>query len=284
MPLRSDLLTARPGDPYLRFRFQGGTAGPAVIDGDHVAVVRVGRRTEETWITALGDDPARILSLIDTLSEGRHVDGIHVDDEVYFNLPERLRIPDPGWWSIWTLQGTMPPPATAGTTVVELSPSDGRIDALLAHSDSAYLFAGDDSIVRWVGIEQGDRLVAVAGQSTTSAGSATLGGVPHLVSICVDPDYRGRGFGGEVTAHLARAAREEGADEVYLEMYAGNLPAARAYARVGFVERARYRSGFLPDRPAGRLSRTDGEQDRPAGRLGRPDGDQEGAPRDPRRA
>ena len=216
MPLRSDLQAARPADPFLRFRLDERSAGPAIIDGDHIGVVRTGRRSGEVWITALGDDPVRVLALIDALSAGRTIDGIHVVDDVYPELPERLRIPDPGWWSIWTVEpGALVDPSS-DMDVVCLDPHDERIDPLLKHSDSAYLFAGSDEVRRWMGIVDGDRLLAVAGEATVR------GDVPHLVSICVDPQRRGEGLGRRVTAHLAAMAIADGASEVYLEMYAGN--------------------------------------------------------------
>ena len=243
MPLRPILLAARPADPYLTYRVGDDLAGPVLVDGDHVAFLRSGRRTGEVWLTALGEESDRVLRLVDELLDDHEVDGIHVHDDVYLDLPERLRIPDPGWWSIWTLAaGRMSHDGRPSESVVDLDRQDPRIDSLLAHSESAYLFAGDEKVLRWVGIEDGDRLVAVAGQSQIADGT------PHLVSICVHPDRRGEGLGRAVTANLARRCLAEGADEVYLEMYAGNLAAARTYGGLGFVQRARYRSGFLPGR------------------------------------
>lgn len=238
------LRTARPDDPYLRFRLEEEQVVDHVIDVDHIAFVRPGRRPGELWITALGDDPDRIRALIEELLQGRQIDGIHVEDAVYLQLPEHLRIPDPGHWSIWVINARHAPPGLQGAVsgTVDLDPHDTRIDPLLEHSDSAYLRAGDPSVRRWVGVVEGGRLLAV-GAETVIAET-----VPHLVSICTDPSVRGRGYGRRVTAALVQAAFACGAPEVYLEMYAGNAAAAAVYRGVGFREAGRYRSGWLPDR------------------------------------
>lgn len=238
------LRTARPGDPYLRFCFDETQVVDYLIDDDHVAFVRPGRRAGETWISALGDDPRRVCTLIDGLAERHAPDGIHVHDEVYPMLPERLRIPDPGHWTIWVIEAGDAPPELGdwASGTVNLDPFDVRIDPLLAHSSSAYLMAGHPSIRRWVGVVDEGRLVAV-GAETVIAGT-----VPHLVSICTLPTARGRGHGRAVTASLVAEAFAHGASEAYLEMYAGNEPAAALYRGVGFHEAGRYRSGWVPGR------------------------------------
>lgn len=242
--MQHPLRQARPADPFLRFNFDPSQVLDYRIDGDHVGYVRPGRRGGEAWVSALGDDPDRVVTLIDALSEGREVDGIHVHDDVYAALPDRLTIDDPGHWSIWVMTRAEAIPDLADVAVgpVELDAADPRIDPLLAHSDSAYIFAGHDSVRRWAGVIRDERLLAVGAESVIADG------VPHLVSICTDPDARGQGLGRSVTAHLAQAAFDRGEPLVYLEMYAGNAPAAALYRSLGFREVGRYRSGWLPGR------------------------------------
>ena len=242
------LRIARPTDPYLEYCLADAQVETYLIDGDHVGIVRRGRRSGETWITALGEDDRRVLALVDALSLGRTIDGIHVFDDVYECLPSRLRIPDPGHWSIWLLDPA-DLPIDIDDIVAEardIAHDDPRIDPLLAHSDSAYLFAGDPKVSRWVGVESEGLLLAVGGASALPGQPESA--VPHLVSICTHPDARGRHFGRAVTGRLAKDALERGAPAVYLEMYAGNAPAAALYRGLGFHERGRYRSGFLPGR------------------------------------
>lgn len=240
------LQTARPSDPFLRFRLDEETVGEFAIVGDHVAYSRPGRNAGETWVSALGDDAERIVALARDLVMRVKADGIHVHDSVFDSLPDDLLPRESGHWSMWIL----PPGALArpepvdlpdpACDVVELHGSDPRIDQLLRQSDSAYVFSADPSVGRWLGIEAGDRLVCVG------ARQSTLEGTPHLVSICTDREFRGQGLATALTHALCRGAIEHGNGEVYLEMYAGNGAAATVYSRLGFVEVGRYRSGFLP--------------------------------------
>ena len=239
-PLRN----ARPDDPFLRFNLDEAQVVDFRIDGDHVGLARPGRRAGELWVSALGNDPERILALIEALSADREIDGIHVHDEIYAQLPDRLRIPDPGHWSIWliTASDVALDRSDWARGAREIDAHDARIDPLLAHSESAYLMAGDPSIRRWVGVIEGERLVAVGAESDIADG------VPHLVSICTDPEQRRRGHGKAVTAQLVSGAFERGESLVYLEMYAGNEAAASLYRSLGFQEVGRYRSGWIPHR------------------------------------
>jgi len=230
--MQHPLRQARPSDPFLRLRVDDDHVGAYAIDGDHVAFVRTGRRSGETWVTGLGDDAPRILALIDELRPAGF-DGVTVYDHVFAHLPDDLRGPEPGHWSLWELVGDLPDIAHS---TVRLLPDDPRIDPLLAHSASAYIHAGHPGVIQWRGIVDGDRLVAVG------AWTASTGGAVHLVSICTDPVERGRGLGRAITAGLADQALRSGATGVNLEMYAANAAAARAYGSVGFVELGRYMS------------------------------------------
>ncbi|MEY3734762.1 MAG: hypothetical protein RL347_2121 [Actinomycetota bacterium] len=237
--MQHPLRQARPSDPFLRLRVEDSHVGDYLIDGDHVAFLRTGRKSGETWATALGEDPSRIVTLVESLRD-HAFDGVTVYDHVFDELPADLRGPDPGHWSLWEYIGDIPvDPAT-----VRLESDDPRIDKLLAHSSSAYIYAGDPKVVEWRGIEDGDGLVAVGAWTTSVDGAA------HLVSICTDPAYRGRGLGRAITASLTAAAVEAGASGVNLEMYAGNEAAARAYKAVGFVEVGGYMSALISGGPS----------------------------------
>ena len=239
--MQHPLSLARPSDPFLRLRMEDPDIGAYAIDGDHVALLRTGRMSGESWVTALGDDPARILALIEELRP-HGFDGVTAHDHVFEVLPGDLRGPDPGHWSLWELTGEI----VGAATTVRLEPDDARIDRLLEHSSSAYIRAGDPHVVEWRGITDGDVLIAVGARLP-----AAHGGV-HLVSICTDPDYRGRGLGRVITASLAAEALATGASRIWLEMYADNVVAARTYRAVGFEEMGRYRSALLhgPSSPA----------------------------------
>ncbi|MEK9663765.1 MAG: GNAT family N-acetyltransferase [Candidatus Nanopelagicales bacterium] len=231
------LLLARPTDPFLRLRVEDPERIEAyAIDGDHVAFLRRGHRVQETWVSALGDDSTRIIGLIEELCS-RGIDGVHVHDHVFPDLPAHLRGPDPGHWSLWEFTADCVTPTAEELAV--LSAEDPRIDALLAHSDSAYIRTDDVRVTEWLGVLDGEDLVAVGGRLPGAAKTA------HLVSICTHPRVRGRGLAGQVTASLVHRAQDTGAEGVWLEMYADNSAAAAVYRRVGFTEAGRYRSALL---------------------------------------
>jgi len=259
--MQHPLRQARPSDPFLRLRMEDPDIGAYAIDGDHVALLRTGRMSGESWVTALGDDPARILALIEELRP-HGFDGVTAQDHVFECLPDGLRGPDPGHWSLWelisrtSLAECAPAEDLFGVSgsvgahstheVVRLAADDPRIDPLLANSSSAYIYAGDPHVQQWHGITDGDALIAVGARVGAAHGRA------HLVSICTDPAHRGRGLGRAVTASLSEAALAAGATGVWLEMYADNTAAARTYRAVGFEETGRYRSALLhgPSSPA----------------------------------
>ena len=231
--MQHPLRQARPADPFLRLRMEDPKVGAYAIDGDHVAFLRTGRMSGETWVTALGDDPARILRLIDELRV-HGFDGVTVHDHVFEYLPDDIRGPDPGHWSLWELTGDL----TLTSETVRLEPTDPRIDPLLAHSSSAYIYSGDPHVVEWRGITDGGALVAVGARQASAHGGA------HLASICTHPGSRGQGLGRAITASLAAEALQAGAPWVWLDMYADNAAAARTYRAVGFEEMGRYRSAL----------------------------------------
>ena len=50
------------------------------------------------------------------------------------------------------------------------------------------------------------------------------------------PEYRGKGINGRIIEELRMWARENGLNEIRLTVYPENLPAIRAYEKVGFVK------------------------------------------------
>lgn len=77
------------------------------------------------------------------------------------------------------------------------------------------------------------RLAAVVGAMRYAPGLA-----PHLVSLGVDPEHRGRGLAGAVLAAAVRDGLAEGTDvgrpAVWLGLFASNEVARRVYERLGF--------------------------------------------------
>jgi ribosomal protein S18 acetylase RimI-like enzyme len=230
-------LQVRPTDPLVRWVVTDEEPPDLIAQGDALAWMGRASRPGENWVTALGDDPAVVASLVEKLDERHQVDGVTVPDNAFALLPDRLRSPDPGHWCLWVLD-----PADAvldDSTAVDIDLDDPRIAPLLEHSDSAHIFPGNARLVRWAGVLDGDRLVSVAAQVNEASGAA------HLVSVCTDPDYRGRGLARHVCTRIMQLAIDEGAPMLVLEMYVANEAGRRAYAALGFTEVGRYLSGLL---------------------------------------
>ncbi len=75
--------------------------------------------------------------------------------------------------------------------------------------------------------------VRVAGQALGTVGAIVDGG-SELVSLWVDPAWRGQGVGDLLVEAVLDWARSQGYREVHLWVAADNVPATRLYARHGF--------------------------------------------------
>jgi len=83
---------------------------------------------------------------------------------------------------------------------------------------------------QYVGIREGDRVVAVAEQVL----AAREDGLAVVQGVLVHPAWRGRGLAAAVTAALTSRLFAEGARDVVLDVRENNLPALAAYARIGY--------------------------------------------------
>lgn len=88
---------------------------------------------------------------------------------------------------------------------------------------------------------------AVLGFAILSSG----GGDAHVLNIVVDPAARRRGVARRLLDALMDAARERAADQLFLEVRAGNVPAITLYRDLGFAEVA-VRRGYYPQPGGGR--------------------------------
>lgn len=67
----------------------------------------------------------------------------------------------------------------------------------------------------------------------------------HILNICIDPQWQGKGLGMKLIRRLLKIARQHGAETVYLEVRAGNIAAIGLYEKLGFVEIGQ-RRGYYP--------------------------------------
>lgn len=64
--------------------------------------------------------------------------------------------------------------------------------------------------------------------------AAAEGGWSGFVNIVVHPHHRGQGIGKRIVHELARWSRDQGAEHLYLQVIADNVPAIRLYAGAGY--------------------------------------------------
>jgi predicted GNAT family acetyltransferase len=82
----------------------------------------------------------------------------------------------------------------------------------------------------YVGIKDGGRLVAMAGQRLA------LTGFREVSAVCTHPDYRGRGYAAVLVARVAEGIEQRG-ETSFLGVREGNVSAIRVYERLGFRTR-----------------------------------------------
>lgn len=229
-------LQVRPSDPFIRWVIGDRRPRGLVSEGTSLAWLGRASRPGEAWATGMGEDPEAVARLVVSVAEAHPVDGVTVPEDAFELLPQRLRSPDPGHWCFWH-RGVHDLPASGAALL--LADDDPRIAPLLAHSESAHVFPGDPSVVRWAGVVEDGQLLAVAGQVTERTGAA------HLVSVCTAPTARGRGLATQSCAALMQAAVRSGAPAIVLEMYVANDAGRRTYQSLGFAEAGRFMSGLL---------------------------------------
>ena len=118
-----------------------------------------------------------------------------------------------------------PPPAFAIAPLGEADGQEMRALAILTEpgpfADLTHHFGG------FIGVRQGGRLVAMAGERMKLAGFAEVSGV------CTHPDHRGQGYAAGLM-HAVMAAIVARGETPFLHVYAGNTGAVALYETLGF--------------------------------------------------
>lgn len=86
---------------------------------------------------------------------------------------------------------------------------------------------------RYIGIRDGDRLAAMAGERMR------LDGFTEISAVCVHPDDRGKGYAQILMKTMMKTISESG-DIPILHVFADNTGAIALYERLGFVTRAAF--------------------------------------------
>jgi ribosomal protein S18 acetylase RimI-like enzyme len=123
------------------------------------------------------------------------------------------------------------PPATPDVPISDLSPGDAEAMVDLAVTSGLGPFLpGTIRLGTWLGIRDGDALVAMAGQRLVPPGYV------EIATVCTRPSHAGRGYGTALTEVLSARILAAGATPI-LHVFTTNVGATRLYERLGFVER-----------------------------------------------
>ncbi len=112
--------------------------------------------------------------------------------------------------------------------------------------------ASGETNVMYVGDNDGTWIAMAAGMLAASQ-PPTTPQIAELISMWVDPRYRGRGLGGHLVEHVVGWARDRGARQLELWATENNGAAIALYSRCGF--RTVGESQPLPSNPALREQR-----------------------------
>ena len=149
--------------------------------------------------------------------------------------PQVEPLPD-GWeeinrFSMLQMVATRQPAGGGDLPVIALSQADApaMLD-LVAATEPGPFGIRTPLLGRYLGIRQGNRLVAMAGERLR------LPGHVELSAICVHPEVRGRGYGAALTQRLMLRVFADG-EVPFLHVRPDNEAAVALYRRLGFEAR-----------------------------------------------
>lgn len=115
--------------------------------------------------------------------------------------------------------------------IVLLASADAREMLELATlTEPGPFFSRTHELGEFLGIKDGGRLVAMAGERMKPEGFT------EVSAVCTHPDWRGRGLAAELTRAVAERILERG-ETPFLHAFASNTAAIRLYQDLGFVPR-----------------------------------------------
>ncbi|MFD2024235.1 GNAT family N-acetyltransferase [Promicromonospora aerolata] len=188
--------------------------------------------------------PERVAALLSTVTPGDSVHGVAVTRGTGTLAGDTLS----GWGlmpgATWDRMATESAPQVpdAGPAVVELldlGRDTDEIAALLAETNPGTLQgvrSRRGQRARWYGVRvpREDREHGPGALVAVGSAMPVAGGAVHLGSIGTLPAFRGRGYGGALTARMTADGIAE-CGLVTLGLYDDNVAARRVYERLGFV-------------------------------------------------
>lgn len=140
----------------------------------------------------------------------------------------------------WTVQRRSSLPQMVCAEPIEVRPGPDWVELNDAHRAdmlalTALVFPGFFRartllMGRYIGIYDGGRLVAMAGERLR------VDGYQEISAVCTHPDYAGRGYAQRLVTEVSNAARARGFTP-FLHVYRENERAVSVYERLGFAVR-----------------------------------------------
>jgi predicted GNAT family acetyltransferase len=207
------------------------------LTGDHASLARGDGRARRyprdvSPLSGLTEPtPAAFADLRDLTAPGETVATVTIAPVV---VPDDWELVGERWLDQMVLDAPAAAPAAAAHELVELGAADATRMLALAEGTQPGPFAlGTVRMGRYLGIRDGERLVAMAGERLRPAGAL------EISAVCTDPAYTGRGYARALMAPLIAAAIEAGRTPM-LHVKTEN-GAKRLYERLGFRVRREMR-------------------------------------------
>ncbi len=121
------------------------------------------------------------------------------------------------------------------------------LDEVMAIEEAIYIFPWTRGIFRdCLSVGYPCRVLQIDGRLQAYAILSIAAGEAHILTLCVNPDSRRRGYGELMLGDILQVAREYHVDSVYLEVRPSNQAAIRLYEKTGFQEIG-IRPDYYPD-------------------------------------
>jgi ribosomal-protein-alanine N-acetyltransferase len=118
------------------------------------------------------------------------------------------------------------------------------IPVIAAIEKAAYQFPWSEGIFRdCLRVGYVCRVLDVGGDLGGYGIMSVGAGEAHILNVCIQEQFRSRGFARKVMAYLLERARAAGMSEAFLEVRPSNVAAARLYHSMGF-EQVGIRRGY----------------------------------------
>jgi GNAT superfamily N-acetyltransferase len=102
-------------------------------------------------------------------------------------------------------------------------------ELLEKHAPNSSVWPGNQEILFWGNIREAEQLIATGALVRWRTGQVMF------ASIATHSDYRGKGYAYRLVTQMLASVAKKGVTHVGLGVFAENIPAKRAYEKVGFA-------------------------------------------------